>query len=50
MSSVRAALKVMHPVSVSEVGIGGMAAKMEPSLQYPSTPDCCMTDGSREVG
>lgn len=47
---MRAALKVMHPVSVSEVGIDGVAAKMEPSHQYPITPDCCMTDGSRGVG
>jgi len=32
---------------MSEVDIGGMAAKVEPSCQYPIIFFFCVTDGSR---
>ena len=43
---MRAAPKVMLPIllsqpTTSEVDVGGMAAEVEPSLQYPIT-FCCM--------
>ena len=49
---MRAARKVMHPVllcwpTASEVGVGGMAVKVEPSRQYSITFCCHVADGSR---
>lgn len=45
---MRAALKVMPPIllcwsMMSEVDIGGMAVKVEPSLQHPIKFYCCVT-------
>ena len=51
----KVALKVMPPVllcwpMMSEVDVGGVAAEVEPSCQYPNTFCCCVTDGSRRAG
>jgi len=34
-------------LTTSEVDVGGMAVKIEPSHQYPITFCFCVTDGSR---
>jgi len=49
---MRAVLKVMPPIllcwhTTLEADVGGMAAEVEPSHQYPITLCCRVTDDSR---
>jgi len=54
VGTMRADAKVMPHIllywpMMSEADIGGMAAEIEPSCQYPITFCCCVTDDNREA-